>query len=246
MKKMSMTNKILSIVIPVFNKVNFTKSCLNDLLKLPDNHEIIVVNNASSDETSAVLSDFGKNYSNIIIVDNPQNLGFAKACNIGFGYAEAPNIMFLNNDIRVKSNHDSWTKEIIEKCSYGLVGPTMGQLDKNLNFVKEANQLLDGNSYMSGWCLATSREIWSKFWIPRKETIVETVNQSIPQIFSEEFGLAYFEDTDLGFRARRLDIPFQVVSIPVVHFGKQTSSQLNTHALYQHAKNIFIKKWSKK
>lgn len=235
-------NKVLSIVIPVFNKSNFTKSCLNDLVKLPKDHEIIVVNNGSTDDTTNVLHGFSKDHDNIIVIFNEENLGFAKACNIGYGKASAPNILFLNNDIRVKSNFDTWTQPLIESCSAALVGPTMGQLDSQLRFVKEANSLLSGNSYMSGWCLAASREIWSKFWIPRGETLCD----SYPQIFSEEFGLAYFEDTDLGFRARKLGVPFKVVDIPVVHFGKQTSSQLNTHALYQHARTIFLKKWSKK
>jgi GT2 family glycosyltransferase len=94
---------------------------------------------------------------------------------------------------------------------------------------------------MSGWCLASSKENWSKLIISRSETdIVE-----VPQVFSEEYGKAYFEDTDLSFRARKLNIPFQVVEIPVVHFGKQTSKQLNTHLLYQGARKIFVKKWSK-
>lgn len=239
-------NKILSIVIPVFNKVNFTKSCLNDLVKLPTNHEIIIVNNNSTDETNSVLSEFQSKYDNIVVCHNKENLGFAKACNIGYGVSSASNILFLNNDIRVKSSFDTWTQPLIENCSQSLVGPTMGQLDSELRFVKEANAVLTGNSYMSGWCVAASREIWSKLWLPRNDTKAETVNQSVPQIFSEEFGLAYFEDTDLGFRARKLGIPFKVVNIPVVHFGKQTSSQLNTHALYQHARNIFLKKWHKK
>lgn len=241
-----MSDKILSIVIPVFNKVNFTKSCLADLVKLPFDHEIIVINNNSTDDTLKVLTEFQAKHGNIIIHTNSENLGFAKACNIGYGLSTAPNILFLNNDIRVKSNFDTWTQSLIESCQKALVGPTMGQLDSDLKFVKESNSVLTGNSYMSGWCVASSREIWSKLWIPRSGTKAETASESIPQIFSEEFGLAYFEDTDLGFRARRLDIPFKVVNIPVVHFGKQTSSQLNTHALYTHARSIFIKKWSKK
>jgi O-antigen biosynthesis protein len=239
---MTDSNKILSIIIPVFNKYNFTKSCLNDLLHLPEDHEIIVVDNASSDETNKEL-DGNKE---IVYCRNDQNLGFAKACNIGYGLSTAPNILFLNNDIRVKSNKDTWTQPLIKMCANSLVGPTMGQLNNKLEFVQEANRFLPGKSYMSGWCLASSREIWSKLWIPRKETVAETVNKSIPQIFSEEFGLAYFEDTDLSFRARKLGINMEVVEIPVVHFGKQSSKQLNTAKLYNEARQIFVKKWSGK
>lgn len=120
----------------------------------------------------------------------------------------------------------------------------MGQLDNQLNFIQEANRLLPGKSYMSGWCLASSKAIWSKLEIRRETTVI--YNRTPPsQIFSEEFGLAYFEDTDLSFRARKLGLAMQVVEVPVVHFGKQTSRQLNTHQLYQQARQIFVKKWSK-
>jgi GT2 family glycosyltransferase len=95
---------------------------------------------------------------------------------------------------------------------------------------------------MGGWCVASSKQIWSKLIIPRPASDTTPV----PQVFSEEFGLAYFEDTDLSFRARKLGIPFEVAEVPVVHFGKQTSKQLNTHLLYQNARKIFVKKWSGK
>lgn len=232
------SSKILSIVIPVFNKYNFTKSCLADLSKLPSDHEIIIVDNGSSDETESALS----NSKEIVYKRNDVNLGFAKACNMGYSYSTAPNILFLNNDIRVKSDYSTWTQPLIEKCPYGLVGPTMGQLNSDFAFIKEANEVLPGNSYLSGWCLAASREIWSRFWIPRSVT---TTSMSPAQIFSEEFGLAYFEDTDLGFRARQLDVLMQVVNVPLIHFGKQSSSQINTKMLYLQAREIFIKKWRK-
>ena len=219
--------KQLSIVIPVFNKFNFTKSCLNDLSKLPNDHEIIVVDNASSDETESQLKDS----SEIKYIRNSVNQGFAKACNKGYAESSSENVLFLNNDIRVKENHSNWTQELIKHCPEFLVGPTMGQLAYNFSFVKEANQYLDGLSYMSGWCLASSKSIWKKLDISNNE------------IFSEEF-FCYFEDTDLSFRARELQIPFKVVDIPVVHFGKISSRQLNTQQLYTSAKEIFFKKWS--
>lgn len=219
---------ILSIVIPVWNKYNFTRSCLKDLVQLPEDHEIVVVDNGSTDETEEEL----KKNDRIVYIRNKENLGFAKACNIGYDKASAPNVLFLNNDIRVKSNHTNWTESLIKWCPTHLVGPTMGQLDSTLNFVQEANRVLPGKSYMSGWCVGASKDIWKKLII-----------NNYPGPFSEEFGLAYFEDTDLGFRAKALEIPFQVVEVPVVHFGKQTSAQLNTRQLYIKAREIFVKKY---
>lgn len=237
-------DKVLSIVIPVWNKYNFTRACVQDLSQLPEDHEVIIVDNGSTDETQAQLQDNNR----IVYQRNTQNLGFAKACNIGYSLANAPNVLFLNNDIRVKSNYTDWTAPLIKWSPYAMVGPTMGQLDNDLSFVQEADKVLPGKSYMSGWCVAASKDIWSKLEVPRGpgQEIPNSPLPHTPQIFSEEFGLAYFEDTDLSFRARKMGIPFEVVSVPVVHFGKQTSKQLNMHALYSQARQIFIKKWGKK
>jgi GT2 family glycosyltransferase len=231
-------NKILSICICVYNKFGFTKSCLNDLLKLPNNHEIIIVDNGSTDETQSL-----KNSKEIIYHRNDSNYGFGKASNIAYLLSSATNVLFLNNDIRVRNDYSNWTKLLIEKCNDFIVGPTMGQLDDNFNFIKEANQLLSGKSYMSGWCIASSKENWNKLNIPRKkELLVNNVN--VPQIFSDEEFFCYFEDTDLSFRAKKLGIKFEVVDIPVVHFGRQTSKQLNTYQLYKTSHDVFIKKWN--
>jgi GT2 family glycosyltransferase len=221
----------LSICIPVYNKYAFTKSCLDDLYKLPEDHEIIIIDNGSTDDTESLL----KNNNRIKYIRNDSNLGFARACNQGYATAQSDKVLFLNNDIRVKSNYDNWTNSLIEKCDEGLVGPTMGQLDSELNFVKESNSVLNGNSYMSGWCLVSSKSNFDKLNIKRKDS-------DLPQIFSEEF-FCYFEDTDLSFRARQLNIKMNVVSIPVVHFGKISSKQLNTYQLYSKAKVIFYNKW---
>jgi GT2 family glycosyltransferase len=226
-----MTDKKLSICICVYNKYAFTKSCLKDISQLPEDHEIIIVDNGSSDETQKELEGNPR----ITYYRSEENLGFAKGSNIAYSLSTAPNVLFLNNDIRVKSNFTDWTNDIIKWCPYGLVGPTMGQLDNQLNFVQEANKVLLGKSYMSGWCLASSKENFNKLII-----------NDYPGPFSEEFGIAYFEDTDLSFRSRKLEISNHIVSIPVVHFGKQTSSQLNTRDLYLKARQVFIKKWNNK
>ncbi len=237
----------LTIVIPVFNKWNFTKSCLNDLMQLPEDHNIIVIDNASTDETSEEL----KKYPRVTVITNKTNLGFAKACNIGWTVSYGNNIMFLNNDIRVKSNHSDWTKSIMEAIDDNcLVGPTGGYVDSsnNFNFVYETNDPNKKINYMSGWCLAASRVVWSKLHLPRYGTFPAAPYPHSPptQIFSEEFGLAYFEDTDMGFRAKKLGIKFKLIEIPVTHFGKVSSGQINTNALYSKAKQIFLKKWGSK
>lgn len=220
---------MISIILCVFNKLNFTKSCLNDLFKLPANsHEIIVIDNASSDGTKDFLSNIVR--ENFIYIINEENIFHSAACNMGWKISKGDFVLFINNDIRVKSNFDNWT-DVFNGCNC-VVGPTMGQLDKNLNFIKESNSKLNGNSYISGWCVGAPKNIWKKLDKDNK-------------IWNEKYPF-YFNDTDLSFRCREAGIDLNVVSLPIVHFGKISASQINIHTLYTDGRKTFIEDWKNK
>lgn len=220
----------LSIVIPVFNNWNFTKSTLNDLMKLPKDHEIIIVDNGSVDETAHLVSS-----DNLVVHRFNRNMGFGAASNRGYELARGEFVLFLNNDIRVLADHSGWTQALLYGASKGaIVGPTGGLLDKYFNFVHETTKIEPGNFYMSGWCLCGSKEVFDKL-IPE--------DNKIKGPFSEEF-FVYFEDTDLGFRIRELQIPFKIIPVPVVHFGKMTSRRLNVSELFLNSKKTFVNKWA--
>lgn len=220
----------LSFIICVYNKFNFTKSCLNDLSKLKD-HEIIVVDNASQDDTFKIP----ELYPHVKYIRNEQNLGFGKANNIGYEQATSDYVCFINNDIRVKENHENWTDALLKRCDEGLVGPTMGELKADFSFLREVDkQLTSPLSYLSGWCIASSKTNWDK-----------VAKADSGKIWNEKF-FAYFEDTHLSFVARKNNIKLIQQDVPVVHFGKITSSQINTAQLYQDSKKTFIKLHGKK
>jgi O-antigen biosynthesis protein len=226
----------LSIIIPCYNKFNFTKSALDDLFRLPDNHEIIIIDNASTDETQTELQKITR--KNFLYLRNENNYGFGCANNRAYLHSTGANVLFLNNDIRVQTNHHNWTQPLLAAIlanQNSLVGPTAGFVDPNndFSFVYETNDPSKTINYMSGWCLAASRTTWDKL----------TENNKGP--FNEDF-FVYFEDTDLSFRAAKLGITFQIVNVPVVHFGKTSSKQLNIADLYLASKSIFIKKWKNK
>ena len=234
MKKNMKEDCKLSIVIPVWNKFNFTRSCLKDLLLLPNYCEIIVVDNGSSDETQETL----KNNKDVVYLRNEENEGFAKACNKGFRASQGESVLFLNNDIRVKSDHETWVNKIIEVTDNEediLAGPTGGLVSDEFEFMYETAVPEREINYISGWCVAASKSTWNKLDI-----------SGFGHVFSEEFGIAFFEDTDLSFRATELGIKFKLVPIPLVHFGHVTARALGVRSLYSEAKRIFCEKWKKR
>jgi len=222
----------LSIIIPVYNSAPYTKACLTDLSYLPPGVEIVVVDNGSTDETPDIIKEL--NLPNIKYERLERNFGFAGGCNWGYLISSGKYVMFLNNDIRVRGDKTNWIDKCLEKADTHLVGPALGILDLNFNFASEVEDFpkYKCHTYISGWCLTSSREIFDKLIIP-----------PYTGPFTEEFGKAYFEDSDLSLRAAELNIPLEIVKIPVVHFGKTTSKKLNTLSLYMPAKRKFIEKW---
>jgi GT2 family glycosyltransferase/thioredoxin-like negative regulator of GroEL len=103
--------KKVSIIIPVFNGVEYTRQCIDQLLAVTDRaipHEIIVVDNASTDGTAQFLA---KLQGDIRVITNRENLGFARACNHGARLATGDYLVYLNNDTIPQAG---WLEALIE------------------------------------------------------------------------------------------------------------------------------------
>ena len=83
-----------SVIIPVFNCANLTARCLEAVLA-SEPREVVVVDDASTDHTPAMLRSFGKR---IRVVRHKQNRGFGASCNDGAAVASGKRLVFLNND----------------------------------------------------------------------------------------------------------------------------------------------------
>lgn len=96
---MKQKNKLVSIIIVNWNGLSLLKICLRSIFKISYKpFEIIVVDNASFDESSAWVK---KTYPTVHVIDNAENVGFAKGNDIGFADARGEYIVFLNNDTKV-------------------------------------------------------------------------------------------------------------------------------------------------
>ncbi len=89
---------VISTIIVNYNAGELLRSCVDSLLNCPLEVEIIVVDNASTDDSLDTLS--GLPY--VQVIKNPLNVGFAAACNRGARVATAPFLLFLNPDCSFK------------------------------------------------------------------------------------------------------------------------------------------------
>jgi GT2 family glycosyltransferase len=85
-----------SIVVPVHNRASLTRQCLSILTStLPEDVEVVVVDDGSTDVTPKLLETYGKR---LRVVRHDVAQGFASACNEGAKAARGRWIVLLNND----------------------------------------------------------------------------------------------------------------------------------------------------
>jgi len=173
--------KKVSIIIPVFNQLEYTKQCLEALIKnTPDElYEVIIVDNASTDGTREFLACFE---GDVKIITNEENLGFAKACNQGAKAASGKYVVFLNNDTVPQPG---WLEEMIKVAEsddgVGIVGSKLLYPDGTIQHagiefingipdhphrysssnIPEANKLRELDM-VTGACLLIKRELFNQ------------------------------------------------------------------------------------
>jgi hypothetical protein len=110
---------VLSVVVVTFNSAAVLPAALEPL-KMSESFEIIVVDNASSDETIEFLA---REFPSVRVIANASNVGFARAVNIGVSTATAPIVMLLNPDASIGIDAVELLLDRVKKEDAGLVAP---------------------------------------------------------------------------------------------------------------------------
>lgn len=119
----------LSIIIPVHNQWPLTRACIDSLLGYPLNipFEIVIVDDGSTDETVEKLEELVRSDGRIRGVANTAPHRFARACNCGARSARGELLLFMNNDIEVRS--PGWFEPLAEvlqqRPEVGIVAPRL-------------------------------------------------------------------------------------------------------------------------
>lgn len=259
-KNQSTKKLAYSIIIPNLNGSALLKDCLTSLLqsinKTPQIiFEIILVDNASIDDSIDIFSQLTTNLHTSIIL-NPKNYGFAKAINIGITKAKYDYIIVCNNDIKFDSN---WFKEITKAITtrpkyasyFGLVLNKDGSLIESTGLKYywrgKAKNIGNGLPYTKELKnQSTSIPIWgaSASLVVYKKNIIQRLGG-----FDENF-FAYEEDVDLAFRLNKFG--YKTLFIPKAisyHLGGATSGKMGNFRAKMDAKNwifLIVKNYSLK
>jgi len=93
----------LSIIIVNWNTRDLLRNCLRSIYKKTEGikYEVIVVDNASKDESTKMVKD---EFPQVKLIENKKNVGFAKGNNQGFSLARGKYILLLNPDTELIDN----------------------------------------------------------------------------------------------------------------------------------------------
>ena len=249
--KIDNSSNLISIIILTHNKVKFTKLCIESILAhtLYSNYEIIIVENASKDETPQYLSSLRSKHVNIKVLMNPENLGFAAGNNQGVKLAQGDYFVFLNNDVIVTK---SWLIRLLshlQKPGIGLVGAVTNQSgnESKIPVGYESNDLENLHKFAHYYVSRHKYEIFDIGTVGFYCAAIKrsTFNEAGP--LDEQFGLGNFEDDDYATRIRNLGLRVVCAEdVFVHHFGSATFSALNClefQKLFIFNKKLFEKKW---
>lgn len=190
----------VSIVIPVYNQLSMTIGCLTDVLKTYGvETEIIVVDDGS--EREPVSKALKKVFSNIIVLKNETNMGFAKTVNKGIKAASHDIVCLLNNDVQLPNA--GWLKTMVDALDdFDMVAPAGGRMSDNWDYIPgEAKSNKEKFAYLAGWCMIVKKDVFDSVGL-------------IP----ENFGRGFFEDVLFCHRAKKAGFKMGIVeNTGVVH-----------------------------
>ena len=123
-------NEKITFVVLHYNGYGDTCNCVNSILNLKnqDRVRIVIVDNASTNDSYVKLQKKYENYERIILLHNEDNLGFSRANNIGLEKAEqnwtSDFFVFANNDLVFDDeNFITQIETEYEKSHFGVLGP---------------------------------------------------------------------------------------------------------------------------
>lgn len=211
----------LSIIIVTWNTADITLKCVQTIKKYLKGikYEIIVADNASSDDTVAKLKKEG----GVVVIENKDNLGFGKGNNIAAAKAKGDYLLFLNSDMELLDNQLKNMFDYIKSHpQIGLISPKFLNID-----LSDQGSVFPPQSYLNAF---------KEFWLGQKTYSKYVPNSPNPvEVFSVSGGAVmvkrslfkkiggwdkryfmYYEDLELCRQVKKMG--YQVFYYPQCRF----------------------------
>lgn len=170
-----MEKNFISVIMPSYNSEEFIELAIQSVLEQTfTNIELIVIDDASSDNTTNIIKNMAEKDSRVCFIQNEKNMGVAYTRNKGFDLSRGEYVALLDSD-------DVWHPQKLEKqlilakkfmadivyCSYGIIDE-FGKKRCNDFIVPSTTKLEDMfvKSVISCSTAMLSRDIVKKYHFP--------------------------------------------------------------------------------
>jgi GT2 family glycosyltransferase len=243
---------MVDIIIVNWNSGDYLEKCINSIFSVNNRtyvKNIFIIDNNSKDSSLERI----KLHDKIQIIQNKENLGFARASNQGFKLSRAPYILLLNPDTQLLDSTLEDCISFMEKNQYeknqyiDILGcrllndkgevtpscarfPTPGKLFvDSIGLSKILPSVFNPAILMTDWDHKTSRfvdQVMGAFMFMR-ESVFEKIG-----FFDERF-FVYFEDLDFSKRLSTTGgKSFFNADISAIHSGKGTTETVKPFRLF--------------
>jgi len=185
----------ISVIVTNFNGLKLLKKNLIVVLKnSPEASEIVVADDASTDDSLKFLNSISKKYPRLKIISHKTNIGFAANSNSAVKTTHSDLVVLLNNDIKpTKSYISNSLKHFKDMKVFGVGFAEVGhenwaKIYWSGGYIQHQPGLDIKTSHISGWLSGGSS-------IVRKSLFTKLGG------FDLVYQPFYSEDLDLGYRA---------------------------------------------
>lgn len=228
---------LISIIIITYNSSKYIIPCLDSLSAQNDNTEILVYDNASSDNTNTLIKSC---HPEVRLIEGIKNIGFAAANNYAADLVQGSILIFLNPDTVVRPN---WLSPLVEALEST---PNVGAVTPTIVFTQAPDQInAFGNEiHLSGitYC--------KNFGMPPLAKKIANVGAISGAAFAikrklfkkiggfEASFFMYFEDTDLSLRLRCAG--FKCLAVSESKIYHDYTPIFNTQKIYYLERNRYL------
>ncbi|MHB9099690.1 MAG: glycosyltransferase, partial [Syntrophales bacterium] len=239
-----------SIIILTCNQLEYTKKCVKSLRKhMPEPHEIIFVDNGSTDGTVKWLKALTKENKDYKLIENKLNLGFAKGCNQGIEASRGEYILLLNNDVVVAEGWLSGMLDCLKTApDAGIIGPMTNNISGVQQVVSDEYRSVEYLDKYAG----QFREKHRHRRIPLRRIVgfcmlfTRALAQQIG-LLDESFGTGNFEDDDFCLRAALAGHRNYIAGdVFIHHYGSRSfiGNKIDYGTAMSGNRKIIEKKWT--
>jgi len=208
-----------------------TKRCVSSVIKWtdPEDTEILVVDNGSSDSTGELLEEMSMEHKNIKVIHSDHTIGDGAAKNVLLKVASGEIFILLDPSVEIKGNFVERIKELLDSPEVGIAG-LAGLRTKDLLHFHDGEGESGDMDAMQGYCFALRRRDVEKVGLMRES-------------------FRYYRNLDLDFSFQFKEKGFSIIAdhtLPMElheHRGWTALSEGERDELSKKNYGRFLKKW---